>query len=172
MMKQSINELGVITVSDRSFAGDRPDESGPLLVEWGRSNGYVTGELLVVPDDIDLIKDAIIRLCDKFVSLVLTTGGTGCAPRDVTPEATLSVIDKTIPGMSETMRLRSMSLTPNAILSRAICGIRGSSLIINLPGSPRAAIENLNFIVPAIPHALSLIKGGVFDCADDFSRQE
>ncbi len=156
--------IGIVTVSDRSSKGEREDRSGPAIREWAEEKGYTVAEETIVPDEYDAIADVLKDLCDKRMSLVLTTGGTGFAPRDVTPEATGSVIERSAPGFAEVMRMRSLEVTPHAMLSRAVAGIRGSTLIINLPGSPKAVKENLQFIEAAIPHALELLEGGVGDC--------
>ena len=121
---------------------------------------------LITPDEIDRIRKAIIQFADvEKMDLILTTGGTGVSPRDLTPDATLKVLDKEIPGMAEVMRITSMKITPHAMISRAVAGIRGHSLIINLPGSPKGAMENLAAVLPAIPHAIEKIKGDDRDCA-------
>ncbi len=158
----------IITVSDRSAEGKRKDESGPLLIkilkekEWFSHIAYE-----VVPDDKEKIKKLLIKYADDGYNLILTTGGTGLAPRDVTPDATSEVIEKEVPGLSEEMRRISREKTPHALLSRAIAGIRGETLIVNLPGSPKGASENLLAIIDAIPHALKLLAGGVKDCKDE-----
>ena len=158
--------FAVLTASDRSSRGEREDISG---AEIGRICGEAGWELVshtIVADDKEMLKKEMIRLCDVLqVGLVLTTGGTGLAPRDFTPDATLEVIEKLVPGIAEAMRLESLKKTPHAMLSRAICGVRGRALIINLPGSPKAVRECLAVIIPAIPHAVALLGGGVSDCA-------
>ncbi len=158
--------FAVLTASDRSSSGEREDISG---VEIGRICGEAGWELVshtIVADDKEMLKKEMIRLCDILqVGLVITTGGTGLAPRDFTPDATLEVIEKLVPGMAEAMRLESLKKTPHAMLSRAICGIRGKTLIVNLPGSPKAVRECLEVIIAAIPHAVALLGGGVSDCA-------
>jgi molybdopterin adenylyltransferase len=156
--------VGIITVSDRSSLGVRQDLSGPAIRQWAEARGYtVTGET-IVPDEFDTIAGAIIRMAEEGVNLIFTTGGTGFAPRDITPEATRSVIEREAPGFAELMRSRSLNITHRAVLSRAVSGLRKRSLIINLPGSPRAVTENLSFIEDAIPHAVELLKGEVTDC--------
>ncbi len=156
--------VAIITVSDRSSRGDREDRSGPEIRAWAEKQGYRVISETIVPDEMDAIREELIRRSDAGASLILTTGGTGFAPRDVTPEATASVIDRHAPGFAEAMRAKSLEITPHAMLSRAVSGIRKRSLIINLPGSPKAVRENLGFIERAIPHALDLLRGGVTDC--------
>jgi molybdopterin adenylyltransferase len=156
--------VGIITVSDRSSQGLREDLSGPAIRQWAIQKGYDVTREAVVPDEFEEIKKAILDISDAGIDLILTTGGTGFASRDVTPEATLSVIDKQAPGFAEVMRMKSFQITPHAMLSRAVSGIRQKSLIINLPGSPRAVRENLEFIEAAIPHAVDLLRAQVTDC--------
>jgi molybdenum cofactor synthesis domain-containing protein len=155
----------VVTVSDKGSAGQRTDTSGPLLQEMLAATYDVTG-VLVVPDETLLISEVIKEQVDRLgIDLVVTTGGTGVGPRDVTPEATRLVLDKELPGFSEAMRMESFRITPFALISRAVCGVRGQSIIVNLPGSPKAAAECLSFIEAAIPHALEKVKGDPTDCA-------
>lgn len=156
--------VGIITVSDRSSRGERDDLSGPEIRSWAEGKGYRVQREEIVPDELQRIKDALIDMADSGLELVLTTGGTGFAPRDVTPEATTAVIDRLAPGFAEAMRRKSLDITPHAMLSRAVSGIRCGCLIINLPGSPRAVRENLEFIEKAIPHAVELLRGEVRDC--------
>lgn len=156
----------VLTVSDRGSRGEREDLSGKALEEVLELNGFAVVEREVVPDEVEAVADALARFADELrVDLVLTTGGTGLSPRDVTPEATLRVIEREVPGMAEAMRASSLLKTPHAMLSRAVCGIRGSTLIVNLPGSPRGARENLEVILPALPHGLSKLRGDPSECA-------
>ena len=144
----------IITVSDKGFSGQREDKSGPALVEALKEHAVVN-DPIIVPDEQDLIQAALVRLADSGqVDLILTTGGTGMAPRDVTPEATLAVVDRVVPGIPEAIRAESLRITPNAILSRAAAGIRKRTLIVNLPGSPKAAVECLQVFLPALPHAV------------------
>ncbi len=157
--------VGIITVSDRSSAGKREDLSGPEIEKWVSKMGYETKQISIVPDEIENISNTIIEMSENKIDLILTTGGTGCAPRDVTPEATKKVIEKEVPGFGEVMRMESLKITPHAMLSRATSGIRKNSLIINLPGSPKAVKENLEFIEKGIPHAVKLIMNKVIDCA-------
>ncbi len=161
-----IVRAAVLTVSDRSARGEREDAGGPLIEEIVRSKGWEVIVYSVVPDDRTAIKNELIRLADNLeADLILTTGGTGLAARDITPEATLDVIDRPVPGMAEAMRSESLKKTPYAMLSRAVCGVRGTSLIVNLPGSPRAVQECLEVILPVVPHAVELLRGSVTDCA-------
>ncbi len=151
--------VAILTVSDRSARGERPDASGPALVEAVQSQGWTVESTHLVPDDRDLIREVLIERCDHdLVDLILTTGGTGFSPRDVTPEATQDVIERPAPGLAEAMRQSSLQKTPHAMLSRAAAGIRGRTLIINLPGSPKAALENLQVVIPVIPHAVQLLQ--------------
>lgn len=156
--------VGIITVSDRSSKGMREDLSGPAIRQWAEEKGYSVQKELIVPDEFEEIKKALLNCSDAGIHLILTTGGTGFAPRDVTPEATTAVIEKPAPGFAEIMRMKSSMVTPHAMLSRAVSGIRKQSLIINLPGSPRAVRENLGFIEAAIPHAIELLQNKVGDC--------
>jgi molybdenum cofactor synthesis domain-containing protein len=152
--------VGILTISDRSSRGERADASGPLIREFvlGRLASQVAQERLV-PDERAEIAAALRAMCDEAdLDLVLTTGGTGFAPRDVTPEATRDVIEREAPGLAEAMRAASLAVTPHAMLSRAVCGIRGRTLIVNLPGSPKAVRENLGVIAAALPHAVQLLR--------------
>ncbi len=151
--------VGILTISDRSSRGERPDASGPALVQAAGEQGWQVVETAVVPDDRQRIEQTLTQWCDtNRLDLLLTTGGTGFAPRDVTPEATQAVIQRAAPGLAELMRLESLKITPHAMLSRAAAGIRGRTLIINLPGSPKAAVENLGFILAILPHAIDLLQ--------------
>ena len=156
----------VLTVSDRSFRGERPDTAGPLVAELLRSAGYEVVNLDIVPDEQAEIEGALRRMADSGdVQLLITTGGTGFAPRDVTPEATLAVCQRLTPGIPEAMRYASARITPRAMLSRAQAGIRGGTLIVNLPGSPKAAKENLEAVLPTLAHGLKMLEGAPADCA-------
>ncbi len=162
---QSIS-CAVVTMSDKGAAGEREDTSGASLQALLKGEGYSLKDYRIVTDDEDVIVEALLELVDvKLIDLIITTGGTGVSPRDVTPEAMTRIIEKEVPGMAEAMRAYSISKTPHAVISRAKCGIRKSSLIINLPGSKKAALENLSVILPALPHAVEKIKGGKGDCA-------
>jgi len=150
--------LGILTISDRSAMGEREDESGPLLAERVQSKGWTVIESTVLPDEADQISRLLKDWSDSGkVSLILTTGGTGFAKRDVTPEATLEVLDRLAPGLTEAMRAHSMKKTSHAMLSRAVAGIRGNTLIVNLPGSPRGARDNLDVILPVLEHAAQVL---------------
>lgn len=157
---------GIITVSDKGSQGKRKDLSGPAIAEMLAGAAIEIKHTIIIPDETDQIKEAIIDFADvKKLDLILTNGGTGVSPRDLTPDATLQVIDKQIPGMAEAMRQESMKVTPHAMISRAVVGIRGRSLVINLPGSPKGAKENLAVVLPAIKHAIEKIKGDDSECA-------
>jgi len=149
----------ILTVSDRSSRGERPDLSGPALLEAVLANGWVAVQTRIVADAIEQIRAVLLAWCSSAeVDVIFTTGGTGFAPRDVTPEATQSIIERSAPGLAEAMRGSSLLVTPHAMLSRATAGIRGRTLIINLPGSPKAAVENLQVVAPVIPHAVQLLR--------------
>ena len=156
----------VITVSDKGSQGEREDLSGPEAVRLLEAQGIGVACTRVVPDEPDEIKAALIDCADRLgLDLIITTGGTGVTPRDVTPDATREVLEKEIPGMAEAMRRSSMAKTPHAMISRALAGLRGKTLIINLPGSPKGVRENLAVVLPAIPHAVEKIQGSDTDCA-------
>ena len=151
--------FGILTVSDRSARRERPDLSGPALVELVTAQGWKVERTAILPDNLTDLSVALSAWADEGgLDIILTTGGTGFAPRDVTPEATRLVIEREAPGLTEAMRFESLKVTPHAMLSRALAGIRGSVLIINLPGSPRAAVENLQVIIPVLPHAVELLR--------------
>ena len=159
-------EAGILTVSDRSYRGEREDGSGPVLQEMLEQAGYKVTARGIVPDEKQMIEEALIQWADeKDLALVITTGGTGFSPRDITPEATEAVCQRMTPGIGEAMRAESLKITPRAILSRATAGIRGGTLIVNLPGSPKAARENLAAVLPALDHGLDMLRGGTADCA-------
>lgn len=150
---------GIVTASNRSARGERADESGPAAAEVARSWGGEVRSQVVVPDDIAAIAGAIRDAVAKGCNLVLTSGGTGLAPTDVTPEATRAVIEREVPGIAEALRAKSLEKTPHGMLSRGIAGAIGATLVVNLPGSPRAVRESLEVLAPAIPHALELLAG-------------
>lgn len=155
----------VITVSDRCARGEREDASGPVLVSLLRDEGYEVVGTRIVPDERADIEAALRDAVDREVALVLTTGGTGFSPRDVTPEATCAVCERMAPGIPEAMRAASMAITPHGCLSREVAGIAGRTLVVNLPGSPKAARENLSAVVGALGHGLAMLRGGPADCA-------
>lgn len=151
-------KTGILTLSDRSAKGERPDISGPILQQAVIEQGWTTAKTQIISDDFESIKLSLIMWVDvEKLDLILTTGGTGFGPRDVTPEATLAVIHRLSPGLSEAMRAFSQKITPYAMLSRAVAGIRNQTLIINLPGSPKAALDNFQVLIPVLPHAIDLI---------------
>lgn len=157
---------GILTISDKGYAKQREDTSGPAVGSMLKEIGAAVEKYEIIPDELEIIAAKLIEYADSLrMDLIITTGGTGVSPRDVTPDATSRVIDREIPGMAEAMRMESFKKTPHAVISRAIAGIRGKSLIINLPGSPRGATENLQIILKAIPHTLSKIQGDPSDCA-------
>ena len=154
--------LGIITISDKVWQGRRSDESGQAIRDIFSAVDSQVVNYEVIPDELDIIASKLAQWADEgSVDIILTTGGTGLGQRDVTPEATLSVVDKVVPGFGEMMRTRTFSTTPLSLLSRAVAGVRKKCLIINLPGSPKAVRECLEVILPAIPHAVEIIKGEV-----------
>ncbi|MGA1843703.1 MAG: MogA/MoaB family molybdenum cofactor biosynthesis protein [bacterium] len=156
---------GIITISDKGASGQREDRSGPALKKALEAADITVAFMRIVPDDVDRIREALLELCDMHkLDLILTTGGTGLSPRDVTPEATGMVIERHAPGFSEAIRSEGLKVTPHAMISRGMSGVRASTLIINLPGSPKGAQEGLEAVLPAIPHALSKLKGDPAEC--------
>jgi molybdopterin adenylyltransferase len=154
--------VGIITVSDQGFRGERQDESGQVIRDTLSSRDSQVVRYHIVPDEVEAISGKLAEWADGGdIDVILTTGGTGLAQRDVTPEATLSIVDKVVPGLTEAIRLETAKVTQTAILSRAVAGVRGRCLIVNLPGSPRAVRECLKVILPVIPHAVEIIKGEV-----------
>jgi len=154
-------EIAVLTASDRCAKGETSDESGRLVSEMAKTIGGRTAVYDIVPDEIAAIKAKLLHYCDELkVNVVITTGGTGFSGRDVTPEATGAVIEKVIPGLPELMRAEGLKKTKKAVLSRGICGIRKNTIVINLPGSPKAVKESLEAILDLIPHSLEMLKGG------------
>ncbi len=161
-----MRQAAILTISDRGFRGEREDRSGPLVQEILQKAGFSVVHAEVLPDEQHLIEQQLRYLADEScLDLVVTTGGTGVSPEDVTPDATLAVVHRQVPGMAEAMRAVSLAKTPRAMLSRAVAGIRGQTLIINLPGSMKGARENLEVLLPALEHALEKIQGDPSDCA-------
>lgn len=160
--------VGILTMSDKGAKGEREDLSGEEIKRLVAEIPADVKAYEVIPDEKYLIKDKLIEYADELgLDIIITTGGTGVSPRDVTPDATLEVIDKEIPGMAEVMRAESLKKTPRAMISRAVVGLRGCTLIINLPGSPKGVRENLSAILPAISHAVEKIKGDQTECAQN-----
>jgi len=154
----------VITISDKGSAGLREDTSGPVVKELLEKAGYSVGEVIIIPDEMELIKTTLINHCEGEFQLIITTGGTGFSKRDVTPEATIQICERLVPGIPEAMRAESLKITNRAVLSRAASGIRGETLIINLPGSPKAAKENLLCVLDAVEHGLDILTGNKGEC--------
>ncbi|MEA3238611.1 MAG: MogA/MoaB family molybdenum cofactor biosynthesis protein [Candidatus Bipolaricaulota bacterium] len=154
--------IGILTISDRSSRGERLDESGPVIERLVREQLDAAIEAkAIVPDVKEEISITLVHWADELgLDIIITTGGTGFSPRDITPEATTDVIEREAPGMAEAIRAQGIAKTPHAMLSRAICGIRGHTLIVNLPGSPKAVTEGLEVIMPALPHSVSILRGG------------
>ncbi len=161
--------VGVITISDRVSRGEAEDESGQVIKSMVRQIQAEPVAYVLIPDEAELITEELIRMCDELaLDLIVTTGGTGLGPRDVTPDATLQVIEREVPGICEAMRAEGLKKTPHAVLSRAVAGVRRKSLIINLPGSPKAVEECLGVVLPALPHAIEVIRGEVTECGAEF----
>jgi molybdopterin adenylyltransferase len=159
--------VGVITISDRGYQGEREDASGEVIREMMRGLGAEVAFSTVVPDEQEEIKRVLIQGADEMgLDLIVTTGGTGVSPRDVTPDATREVIEREIPGFAEAMRMEGLKKTPHAMISRALCGVRGRTLIVNLPGSPKAVREGLEVILPTIPHTVAKIQGDPGECGE------
>ena len=157
---------GILTISDKGSKGERIDETGPAVKNSLDEGIYKLDYYKIIPDEMDLICEELIYMCDELkLDLILTNGGTGFSKRDVTPEATMKVIKKQVPGIPEAMRQMSLAITPKAMLSRAIAGIRDNTLIVNLPGSPKGAVENLSFILSVLPHGIEILKGTEGECA-------
>jgi len=157
--------VGIITVSDKGSKGERTDASGPAIEEMIKQIGGKVEKYIIIPDEREKITEAIIEMSDNLeLNLVFTTGGTGFSKRDVTPEATLEVIERHVPGIPEAMRAKSLLITPKAMLSRAQAGIRKQTLIINLPGSPKGVRENLEVIIPALKHGIEILIGEASEC--------
>ena len=150
--------FGILTVSDRSSRGERPDASGPALQQAIITQGWQVLRMRIVPDDFSVVSQALLDWSESGdLDVILTTGGTGVSPRDITPEATQAVLERPTPGIAEAMRAASLQVTPHAMLSRATAGICRKTLIVNLPGSPKGAVENLQVILPVLPHAVTLL---------------
>ncbi len=159
-------KAGIVTASDKGSKGEREDMSGPAIKEMIEQAGYETVSMKVLPDDEDSIYDELVRLADECdVDVIFTTGGTGLSPRDNTPEATLRAATKNVPGIAEAIRAYSLSITPRAMLSRAVSVMRNDTLIINLPGSPKAVKESLEYILPSLGHGIMIMKGLDGECA-------
>lgn len=160
-------KTAILTMSDKGAKGERVDETGPAIRKLLDTSVFTVDYYKVIPDDKEEIEKTLIYICDELkIDLILTNGGTGFSNRDITPEATLNIIERHVPGIGEAMRMKSLAITPKAMLSRGISGIRGRTLIINLPGSPKGAIENLQFVLPAIPHGIGILTGEENECAD------
>jgi molybdopterin adenylyltransferase len=158
--------VGILTISDKGWRGERQDKSGPAIRQSLDASQAQVEKCEIVPDEMDAIIERLKAWSDEAgIDVIITTGGTGLAPRDVTPEATLSVVDRVVPGMAEAMRWKSLEKTATAMLSRAVAGVRGHSLIINLPGSPKAVRECLEVILPVLPHAVETLRGEASECA-------
>lgn len=159
-------KVGILTASDKGYAGERTDESGKIIMEMVKHMGAEVSHYIIVPDERSKISESLKKMVDELgMDLILTTGGTGFSPRDITPEATLDIIDRQVPGIPEAMRQRSLEITPRAMLSRCIAGIRCKTLIINLPGSPKGVRECLEVVLPVLPHAIEILKGQTGECA-------
>jgi molybdopterin adenylyltransferase len=166
----SMIKTAIITISDKGSRGERADGTGPAIRSTLENKGFFIEYYNMIPDELLDIEKELIYLSDELhVDLVLTNGGTGFSQRDVTPEATKNVIEKFVPGFGEVMRMKSLEITPKAMLSRATSGIRGKTLIINLPGSPKAAVENLEYILAALPHGIEILKGDASECGSSIS---
>lgn len=158
-------KVGIITASDKGYAGEREDKSGPKIASIMKEHGYEIGDTIILPDDKQMLADQMIAMCDNGMDLILTTGGTGFAPRDVTPEATRMVVEKEVNGIPMAILNYSLTITDRAMLSRAAAGIRGKTLIINLPGSPKAVEKALLYILPPLKHGLEILLGLDNECA-------
>lgn len=159
-------KVAILTISDKGSRGERVDGTGEAIKNELNKEEYAVEYYKIIPDDLEKIQEELMYLSDELkINLVLTNGGTGFSKRDVTPEATMKVIEKNVPGIAEAMRSASLKITPKAMLSRAVSGIRGETLIVNLPGSPKGAIENLQVILPALPHGIDILTGKASECA-------
>ena len=158
--------VAILTLSDSGYTGQREDKSGPAIRQMVEAAGYTVVHTELLPDGIDPLRGVLSTLCDEDVcDLILTTGGTGFSPSDVTPEATMAVVERPAPGIAEAMRYHSLQITPRAMLSRAAAGIRKGTLIVNLPGSPKAVTECLEYILPSLAHGLEVLRGMTGNCA-------
>lgn len=158
--------VAIITSSDSGFAGEREDKSGPVIAEIVKNNGYEVSFMKVLPDDREMLSNEMKRIADEDAAdIILTTGGTGFSPRDVMPEATMDIVERAVPGIPEAMRAYSMQFTKRAMLSRAAAGIRKGTLIVNMPGSPKAVTECLEYIISELDHAMGILKGTAKNCA-------
>ena len=165
-MAEGTLKAAVLTISDKGYRGQREDTSGPAVRRMLEEAGWEVVHTAVLPDEREMIRAELIRLADTAkLPLIVTTGGTGFSPRDITPEATAEVCDRMAPGIAEAIRSYSMTKTPRAMLSRAAAGLRGQTLIINLPGSPKAVQESLEFVLPSLGHGLEILTGRASDCA-------
>jgi molybdenum cofactor synthesis domain-containing protein len=163
--------VGILTISDKGARGERKDEGGPLIKEMVQNIGWEVAVESIVPDEKLDIERKLREYADKLkVNVVLTTGGTGFSPRDITPEATLAVIEKQIPGIPQAMLFENLKITPRAMLSRAVAGIRGQTIIINLPGSPKAVKECLSVVLPCLGHGVETMLGITWECASKFEK--
>lgn len=157
--------FAILTISDKGYKGEREDRSGPLLRNIIIENQGEVRIMKIIPDERELIEKELKEIADKEeVDVILTTGGTGFSPRDVTPEATKAIIEREAPGLTEAMRLKSLEITPHAMLSRAVAGMRKKTLIVNLPGSPKGAKENFEIILPALKHGIEILRGQTSEC--------
>lgn len=155
-----MRQVGILTISDRGAQGVYEDKSGPLAAELiAERTGWTIARCEIIPDELATIAGTLREWCAAGLDLILTSGGTGFAPRDVTPEATRAVIEREAPGIAEALRAESLKVTQHAMLSRAVAGMRGGTLIVNLPGNPKAVRENLDVLLPVLPHALDLLTG-------------
>ncbi len=161
-------KLAVITVSDKGYAGEREDRSGKYIIDFFKENGWEITEYAIVPDEIDKIKEKLIEICDNNkANLILTTGGTGFSPRDVTPEATKEILEKDAPGFSEIIRIEGQKKTPRSILSRGVSGIRKQTLIINLPGSIKGVKDSIEVIYRPLPHGIDILTQRDSECGQE-----
>ena len=166
-MKKSL-KVAIITVSDKGYRGEREDRSGKYMLDYFKEKGWEISDYSIVPDEIDIIKDKLIDICDsQKADLIITTGGTGFSGRDITPEATEEVIERKVPGFSEIIRIKGQKKTPRAILSRGISGIRKKTLIINLPGSIKGVKDSLEFIYRPLPHGIDILTGREAECGSE-----